>query len=275
MSFPSVVQSVESGSVSGNGKTFGSADGWKTPASGNVIIVYSACSSGTSNLAVPDGYTDVGRSVGGGGAGRPRVACFAKVSDGTESDVQVEWNVSDEQWVAIVQELDADDIGLGKNNNGTNGSEVTELLTNETVETEGFAVALFASAAQNEETPSADNDFVHTHAVLAGESTDLVLDVFESNANEESADTYSTTATWTSSENRGALCIAFDIPYVNGEKVKEYQRSSSYRVVDLDGKPAYVDGPGNGIELVGLNRGQAKKHLKTMVGFFNFKVESV
>ncbi len=112
MSVPPPVQVVDDGALTGVGKTFGESDGWETPASGNLIVVYSACSGGLRDLTIPTGYSLLAKTNHGLPA-CPAIACFFKISDGTESEVLVEWSGATAQWVAIVHEYDSDAMVYG------------------------------------------------------------------------------------------------------------------------------------------------------------------
>lgn len=275
MTFPPSIQTIEDGDTSGLGKTFGSADGWDTPVSGNLILVFTAYTEGNRSMVVPTGYTEIDVSSGGG-AQRPKVGAFYKVSEGDESTVVVEWSAGSGQWASSVQEFDIDDIEFTPQHTGNGGNQAntTSKTSGETTSVEGFAFALFVSEAQNGETPSATNGFTHDRVMLSGGSGDLCIDVFHNDAYRDTADTYSTTASWTSSEDRAAICVAAEVKYTDGEKLRDSQRSSSYRVLNGKGQIAYT--PADEVVISGKNRGQAKKLMKPLVvskGPYNLKVE--
>lgn len=271
MALPPIVQSVEGGGLSGNGQLFN----WIPPSAGNVIVVASAFSVGNRNLSIPPGYTSVGSNTGGN-PNRPTVAVFGKIADGTETDVLVEWSNGAGQWVAQIQEFDALDISVDPAKSGSGGSvnNAASMDSGVTGSVEGFAYALFASESRNGETPSGSDGFIFSNALLAGGEGDLVLDVFASETNKDSAGTYGMTATWISSAARASLCVAADVARtVDGEALKDYQRASLYRITNEQGFLVYIHNPDEDIPLSGLNRGQARKHIASMTGQFNIQVE--
>jgi hypothetical protein len=273
MTFPPPVQLVTAGATSGTGKTFGAGDGWEAPLAGNGILVIAACADRLADLTTPEGYSSMGENSANG---CPVIAGFGKVSDGTETEILVEWSRAD-QWVVVVSEIDMQDVSMayveGRNGDEDNNTDTLSCLTSDTIQ--GFLIAAFASNEQNGEQPSYTNDFVHQLSVLAGGSSDLVLDLAVGSANADSPGTYETTATWTSSTGRTSRRIRAVIAVIDGEHKTDAQRSNTYQILNRYGETAYVDGPGSGTPLTGLNRGQARKHLASMAGYFNVKKESV
>jgi len=276
MANPPPIQTLTAGSTSGTGKTFGSGDGLVPPAPGNLVVVFSAFSVGNKKLTIPSGYTQIGDS-GNNGPSLPRVTVFAKIADGSEASVLIEWSGSG-QWVASIQEFDADEVEIrAPDDFGDGGADlsVSSMSSRTTSSLAGYAAALFVSLAHNGETPSATNGFVFERVIKSNGDNDLCLDMFRSDANQDSAGTYETTASWTSSESRAAICVAAQIvTNEDGEQIKDYQKTKTYKVTNLAGDVAYVDGPGNGIPLIGLTRGQAKKYLLSMTGQYLLETEA-
>jgi hypothetical protein len=167
------------------------------------------------------------------------------------------------------------EVDPAKKGSGDTDTSTDSLSSTTTTSVEGFALALFASLVQNGEEPSYTNSFQHMLSVLAGGSADLVLDLACGDANRDEAGTYETTATWTSSEGRASMCLAADAVYIDGEKKSDYQRSSSYQVVNGKGQVAYT--PAGEVVISGKNRGQARKLMMQLVqskGPFRLDVES-
>lgn len=273
MTFPPPVQMISVGATSGgtSGYSFGADDGWKPPLAGNYVVVICACDDGKAKMVVPSGFVSAGSQ---GANGTPLVGLYAKLADGSETGFVIQWDKGT-QWSACVLEFDAQDAEPSPVNNGTGDTDTsTDTLSSTTTNSAlGFAVAIFASMEHNGETPSYTNNFIHLCSSLAGGDNDLVLDIATGCDHCEEAGTYETTATWTSTSARASMCQAIDLAFIDGEAKKDYQRSSSYRVTVMNGDPAYIDGPGNGIELVGLNRGQARKYMSQIVGTFRIEVE--
>ena len=265
MANPVPVQSISVGGTSGTGELI-SGNGWDPPMAGNLLVVFSGFSERNRTLTIPSGYTEIGDS-GGGGPSLPRVTAFGKIADGTESSVLIEWSASG-QWAAVLQEFDAQEVEVNQPEDFGDGgaaSSVDEMASGTTSTVLGYGAALFTSLAYNAETPSATGDFEHELVVAAGGSSDLCLDVFRSDERQDSSGTYSTTASWTSSENRAAICLAAAIGETDGEKLKDYQKTKAYKVLYFGGTPA----------VTGKNRGQARKWIhQHSPGVFLLKTES-
>lgn len=256
MANPVPVQSVTAGATTGTGQTIGSGDGWDPPSAGNLVVAFSAFSARNRKLTTPSGYTEIGDS-GSGSPSLPRVTAFAKIANGTESSVLIEWSASGE-WAAIVQEFDAQEIEVSTPESFGDGgasASVDSMASGTTSAVLGYGAALFGSLAYNSETPTGTDDFEHDDVALAGGDDDLCLDVLRSDANQDSSGTYSTTASWTSSENRAAICLAAVIGTTGGETLKDYQKQKGYKVLYYGGNLAKA----------GVNRGQARKWIKQHV----------
>lgn len=271
MTFPPPVQAIESGATSGTGKTFGASDGWEAPLVGNGILVVGANADRLSNLVAPSGYTSIGEQ---GANNCPVVTGFAKIADGTESSIDISWN-RDDQWVVVIFEFDTQDMEVDPSKFGSGDIDTsTDSLSSTTTSlVQGFAMALFASLAQNSETPSYTNSFVHLLSVLAGGADDLVLDIGVGSANVDSAGTYETTANWTSSTGRVSRCVAVNTVIIGNEWKKDYQRSSMYCIYARKGHIAYTP---DEKEISGKTRGQARKLMAQLVaskGPFRLEVE--
>lgn len=267
MTTPLPIQRSIAGGLSGNGITFSLSEGWEAPAAGNVIVVYTAFQIGNRNTTVPTGYTLIGRNTGGGGGGRPTVAAYGKISDGTESSVLVDWSGTPDKWVAMIEEYDAQSalVDPAKHGDGQNSVNSTTQGSGLTSSVEGYAAAVFASHEQNGEVPAYSNGFVHDVSVLSGGASDLVMDIGRSDANEDVAGTYGITATWTNASNRAGICLAVDVTYVNGEKLEADKYLNTYKVTNFAGQPLIIETPGNdNFELVGLNYGQARKYRRAV-----------
>jgi len=272
VTFPPPVQAVSVGATSGTGQTVGASDGWEAPLAGNTILVVATCADRLSNLTAPSGYIAIGERQANG---CPIVTGFVKATaDGTESSVLIDWS-RDDEWCAVIFEFDVQDVVAAPAKNGTGDADNgTDSLSSTTTTVEGFAMALFASLAQNGEDPSYTNSFVHFMTAMAGGSSNLALDVAVGSANADEAGAYETTATWVSSSGRSSMCLAVDIAYVGDEKKKDYQRSSSYRVIAAKGHVAYT--PEGEVLIQGKNHGQARKLMAQLVaskGPFRLDVE--
>ena len=272
MTFCPPVQTLTFGATSGTGQTVGSSDGWEAPLAGNGILVVGANADRLSNLVAPNGYTSIGEQ---GANNCPVVTGFAKIADGTESSIDLSWS-RDSQWVVAIFEFDAQDMEVdpSKFGNGATDTNTDSLSSTTTSSVQGFAMALFASLAQNGETPSYTNSFAHLLSVLAGGSSDLVLDIGVGSVNADSEGTYETTASWTSSTGRTSRCIAANMVMIDGEWKKDYQRSSTYKVINGKGQTAYT--PEGEVMISGKNRGQARKLMAQLApskGPFRLEVE--
>jgi hypothetical protein len=201
------VQRKGKGATSVASLSIGSGDGWATPTSGNLLVL---TANSDATVSTPSGWTAGPSVVDGNGA-----YIFHKISAGTESTVTITPGAAANTVMTACEysgntaspfDVSNTSTIAGSAGTSTTAVSVTTTATGDLI----IAAALLHSAVgSNPASPAWTNSFVNQLSQNSGPTTPTV-DTFYAELIAGAAGAYSTSCSWTNSENdRQELVIAF------------------------------------------------------------------